>query len=151
MNKQLNYEEVPSWWAICLNNGCPLSGSCLRHRAAMIAPATATEHLCIIPHAVGDGHCPHFVEDGTVRLARGFSGIFSRVGHEHYQAMKRQLMGYLGSATSKGTYYRYLHGERLLRPEQQAWICRLMERYGYSPEVTFDDYVDDFIFVAGRR
>ena len=151
MNKQLNFKEVPSWWAICQNNGCPLSGSCLRHRAATVAPATATEHLCIIPHAVGDDHCPHFVEDRTVRLARGFNGIFRRVSHEHYLAMKRQLMGYLGSATSKGTYYRYLHGERLLTPEQQAWICRLMERYGYSPDVTFDGYVDDYIFIAGKR
>lgn len=30
-------------------------------------------------------------------------------------------------------------------------FSRLMERYGYSPDVTFDGYVDDFIFVAGKR
>ena len=150
MNKELNFKEVPQWWAICLDKTCPLSGNCLRHHAATVAPTTESEHLCIIPHAADNGHCPHFVEDGTVRLACGFMEIFSRVGHKHHMAMKRQLMAYLGKETSKGTYYRYAHGERLLKPEQQAWICRLMQRYGYSPDVKFDDYVDDFIFKAGR-
>lgn len=151
MNKQLNFEEVPHWWAICVDNSCPLCENCLRHHAARVAPVTATKHLCIIPHPADDGRCPHFVEDGTLRLARGFTGIFSRVSREHHTAMKRQLMAYLGTATSKGTYYRYAHGERLLTPEQQAWIGRMMACYGYSPDVTFDDYVDDFIFKAGTH
>ena len=53
-------------------------------------------------------------------------------------------------ATNKGTYYRYLRGERLLSPGQQDWICRLMERYGYSSDDRFDSYVDDYIFKAGK-
>ena len=150
MNKELRFEEVPQWWAICQSNDCPLRMNCLRHHAATVAPPTQTAHLSIILHDNDGGRCPHFVETRTVRLACGFASIFTRVGYEHFKAMKRTIMGYLGSETSKGTYYRYLHGERLLNPEQQAWFSRLMQQYGYSPDITFDSYVDDFIFKAGK-
>lgn len=149
-NKELKFEDVPTWWAVCTNHECGLRERCLRHHAALVAPPTVTAHLCIINHDHDDNSCPHFVENSTVRLARGFSTIFERVGYGHYKAMKRDIMAYLGSVTSKGTYYRYLHGERPLSPEQQAWFSRLMQQYGYSPEITFDSYVDDFVFKAQR-
>ena len=148
MEKELQFEEVPGWWAVCMNNECTLREHCLRHHAVVVVSPTATAHLAIIPHGNDSSHCPHYVEKCTVRLARGFANIFANVSYEHRKAMKRAIMGYLGSETSKGTYYRYLHGERLLSPEQQAWFSRLMERYGYGPDIAFDSYVDDFIFKA---
>ena len=150
MEKELRFEEVPQWWAICQDHDCPLAATCLRHHAATIAPITAEAHLCIIPHHTDGDRCPHFVENRTVRLACGFASIFTHVSNTHFKAMKRAIMGYLGTETSKGTYYRYMHGERLLSPEQQAWFSRLMKRYGYSPEITFDNYIDDFIFKSGK-
>ena len=150
MNKELNFENVPKWWAVCTNNDCALREKCLRRHAALVAGPKVTAHLCIITHNHDDNSCPYFVENSTVRLARGFSTIFERVSYEHHRAMRRDIMEYLGSVTSKGTYYRYLHGERLLSPEQQAWFSRLMQQYGYSPEITFDSYVDDYYFKARR-
>lgn len=151
MKNELRFDDLPHWWAICTDTVCPLRDRCLRRHAATLAPPAATSHLCIIPHDRGGQPCPHFVEQSTVRLARGFEGIFTGVHFEHRTPMKLAIMAYLGGTmTNKGTYYRYLRGERLLSPEQQAWICRLMERYGYSPDVRFDSYVDDYIFKAGR-
>jgi len=36
MNKELNFKEVPQWWAICLDKTCPLSGNCLRHQGRKV-------------------------------------------------------------------------------------------------------------------
>ena len=36
MNKELNFKEVPQWWAICLDKTCPLSGNCLRHQGRQL-------------------------------------------------------------------------------------------------------------------
>jgi hypothetical protein len=54
------------------------------------------------------------------------------------------ITDYLGS---KGTYYRYKHGERLLNPEQQQWILQLFSRYGYNAEgLSFDEYVSSYYY-----
>ena len=103
MNKELRFEEVPHWWALCLNSDCPMRGNCLRHHAATLAPPTLAAHMVIISHDAGGANCPYFVENQTVRLACGFKNIFNRVNHEHHKAMRRAIMEYLGSATSKGT------------------------------------------------
>lgn len=148
MQKELHFYEVPAWWAVCQNRNCPLKEKCLRYHAGSIAPE-GTSHQCIISQqTIGD--CRYFDELCTVRIAQGFMGIFNRVGAADARAMRRELMSYLGSATSKGTYYRYAHGERLLSPMQQAWISRLMQRYGYSPEVNFDCCWEDFRFKSGQ-
>lgn len=56
----------------------------------------------------------------------------------------RSLMKeYLGGNTM---YYRYHHGERLLSPEQQAWIKRLFARYCYS-DVDFDNSCEELDFL----
>lgn len=149
MKKELRFEEVPEWWAICFNSDCPLSDQCLRHRAGSVAPTDLTKHLCVTPGACSaDGHCPHFETDGTIRLASGFGNIFSRVGTDDMRRLRPQVMAYLGSPRSKGTYYRYAHGERLLTPRQQEWIRNLLRRNGYSGDGEFGQYIDDFCFKA---
>lgn len=50
---------------------------------------------------------------------------------------------YLGGNTM---YYRYHHGERLLSPEQQAWIKRLFASYCYS-DVDFDNSCEELDFL----
>ncbi len=148
MQKELHFCDVPEWWAICQNHNCPLKEQCLRYYAGSIAP-DGTSHQCIISQQT-TADCQHFDERRTVRIARGLMGIFRRVGAADARAMRRELMGYLGSKNSKGTYYRYAHGERLLSPMQQAWISRLMQRYGYSPKVNFDHCWEDFRFRSGQ-
>jgi len=54
-----------------------------------------------------------------------------------------ELTDYLGS---KGTYYRYKDGERLLSPEQQQWMAELFAKYGYDRDIRFDAYEDEYNF-----
>ncbi len=147
MEKELQFSEVPQWWAICQNSGCPVREKCLRHHAATIAP-DGTTHPCVIAQPSASG-CPYFDEKRTVRIASGLRALFRGVAPQHGRPMRQELMAYLGSKTSKGTYYRYAHGERLLSPRQQAWISQLMQRYGYPAGPTYDRCYDDFCFKCG--
>ena len=51
-------------------------------------------------------------------------------------------MDYLGS---RGTYYRYQSGERLLTPEQQQKILQLFTAKGYNG-LSFEHYVETYDF-----
>ena len=53
------------------------------------------------------------------------------------------MTDYLGS---KGTYYRYKDGERLINPELQQWIQDLFRRYGVEEQVLFDEYFETYDF-----
>ena len=50
---------------------------------------------------------------------------------------------YLGGKTP---YYRYNRGDKLLTPEQQAWIIRRFESAGYTKDLEFDGYVTTYDF-----
>ena len=57
--------------------------------------------------------------------------------------MRRELTEYFGS---KGTYYRYKDGEKILSPEQQQCILRFFVQHGYTEGLEFDEYIDGYDF-----
>lgn len=148
MEKELRFEEVPDWWAVCIYETCPMKEQCLRYRAAMAAPPSLKVHKCVITRpVVGCDRCECYEPVRTVRFAKGFGNIFMGVRTDAYRRLKPALMKYLGStSTSKGTFYRYLHGERLLTPAQQDWIRQWLTRNGITIKGDFAEYVDDFCF-----
>ena len=58
-------------------------------------------------------------------------------------AIRIALTNYFGS---KGSYYRYRDGERVLDAEQQRWIKVLLSRYGMDGEGCFDEYLTGYDF-----
>lgn len=91
-----------------------------------------------------DGECPCYVKPERLKMARGFSNISSKVrARAIRKTIRLRITEYLGS---KGSYYRYRDGERLLSPEQQQWILRLLESYGCPTEGFFTQFVEVFDF-----
>ena len=139
-----DFNLVPDWWAVCQNAGCPQAESCLRRVAAQSLPSSVTVWPCVMPGALKDGDCDFFAKNEKVRIARGFKNMFARVkSRDDIYTMRRELTDYLGS---KGTYYRYKEGERVLSPEQQQWILRLFAQHGYTDGLEFDEYTDGYDF-----
>ena len=139
MPKTINFDDIPEWWTLCQNADCPRAERCLRYLACQQAPAKVTNWKCVLPNAWADGACPYYREAGPVRMARGFVRIYERLkGRDARHDIRLALTDYFGS---KGSYYRYRDGERLLKPDQQQWVRDLLARYGYSEGVEFDDYV----------
>lgn len=136
----IKYNEIPQWWAVCQQASCPRSGECLRHQAFMQIPEDVKQWPCVLPQAVKDGKFHCFVKPERLKMARGFGSINNKVrARATRKAIRLKITEYLGS---KGSYYRYRDGERLLSPEQQQWILRLLESYDCPTEGFFTQFVE---------
>ncbi len=132
-----DFNDVSPQLALCFNEGCPRKEECMRYVVGRQVPDRKTSGMAVYPNALHGGACEYFYQLRLVRAARGFGNIFADVKQKHVAEMRQQMEHYLGG---HGTYYRYKRGERLLMPEQQEWICRLFEKYGYDRNVVFSDY-----------
>lgn len=140
---KLKYEDLPIDWQVCFLGQCRLKDSCLRYQGGLTLPDNIYSANAVTPNALAADPCPMFMKTDTVRAALGFSHIFDEVKARHAPVMRARLTEYLGG---NGTYYRYMHGERPLMPEQQEWICQLFKNYGYTDAVVFDNYTEAFRF-----
>ena len=71
--------------------------------------------------------------------------LFAEAKQKDSTPLRNRVKEYLGG---HGTYYRYLHGERPLMPEQQEWILNLFRRNGYTEDLCFDGYREIYDFVS---
>lgn len=139
-----DFKIVPDWWPVCQNADCPQSASCLRFVACQCMPSTVTVWPCVMSGTPKDDACSFFVKNEKVRLARGFKNMYAHVtSRDDIYTMRRELTEYFGS---KGTYYRYKDGEKILSPEQQQWILRIFSQHGYTEGLEFDEYIDGYDF-----
>lgn len=145
MKKQIiDFKEIPSWWSICQNIECLMAKDCMRYQAFLSMPDETTKWPCILPNALKNGTCPFFRKAEVVKMAKGFHSLFySFKSRDLRHDFRTQLTEYLGS---KGSYYRYKDGERLLNPKQQQWIFKFLNNYGYKDKVEFDQYIDTYEF-----
>lgn len=140
---KLTYQQIPYGWAFCFLNQCARKDECLRYRAGLTIPDDCDTANAVTPTVLKGGTCPLYRKMETIRVAVGFEHIFHDVKARHAPYLRSKITDYLGG---NGTYYRYLHGERALTPEQQEWICDLFREYGYNENIVFDAYEERFRF-----
>ena len=140
----IEFKEIPEWWAVCSQANCPKSGECLRQQAFKQIPDKVKQWSCVLPQAMKDGECPCYVKPERLRMARGFGNIYNNVRERaRRKAIRLGITEYLGS---KGSYYRYRDGERLLTPQQQQWILRFLQSYGCPTEGVFTQFEELYDF-----
>jgi len=140
----IDYKKIPDWWPLCSNGACEQRETCLRWKAWQGMPAQNEKWLCLMPSAWQHEPCRHYVKAEKQRMAQGFHTLMNHLhNREHRYQIRMELTDYLGS---KGTYYRYKDGERLLSPEQQQWMAELFAKYGYDRDIRFDAYEDEYNF-----
>lgn len=140
----IDFHDIPEWWAVCMNDSCPMADGCLRRQACNAAPENVTQWRCVLPNAQHGGECRYYVKEEKIRMARGFRSLFDGMSsRDARHDLRLKLSEYFGS---KGAYYRHKNGERLITPEQQHQIEALVEQYGYSAETIFDEFVDAYDF-----
>lgn len=140
---ELKYEDLPIGWEICFLEECRQKDKCLRYKAATILPDDCYSANAVTPKVLKTKKCPCFKSIEIVRVAMGFSTIYREVKARHAPELRAYISQYLGG---NGSYYRYLHGERMLMPEQQSWIRNLFKEYGYDENIEFDGYKDAYRF-----
>lgn len=144
INAAIKDGNIPRNWLYCFNSGCQHHEECIRFRSTVALSGSRTWGNAVYPAALhADGSCEHFKQLRIVRQAWGFNQLFKDVKLHDAPTLRSLMKEYLGGNTM---YYRYHHGERLLSPEQQAWIKRLFARYCYS-DVDFDNSCEELDFL----
>ena len=140
--------NIPSSWAVCYNDGCPMASECLRRHICKTALQGETKWNCILPSALENGNCKYFRKIEIVRMARGLNATFSKLKDKQVRHKLRiDLTNYFGS---QGSYYRYKDGERWINPQLQKMIADMLKSYGCNQEPVFDEYVEGYDFTNHR-
>lgn len=140
---KIKYTDIPTDWPLCFLAQCARKDTCLRYQAALALPQTVETCVAVAPTVLQKAKCPQFCKIKVMRTALGFTRIFSEVKQRHVPEIRARIAAYLGG---NGTYYRYLHGECALTPEQQQWIRDLFDSFGYTDGIAFDGYEEGFCF-----
>ncbi len=138
-----SWKDVPSGWALCFNQSCPLHEHCLRYQAGVLAPPDLTVTRCVTPRVLTGERCKVYASMEPVKIARGFSTIYQNVLKRDYTSLRKYMTSLL---SGKRYYYEYKRGERSLSPEQQSDIRQLFESFGYKDSVRFDSYEETLHF-----
>ena len=140
----INFNNIPEWWALCPGYDCPRKEGCLRHLACTQAPAEVKKWRCVLPNVLDNGECEFFREAEKVMMAKGLNAIYNNVSSKQARSsIRKHLTDFLGS---KGTYYRYKDGERLINPNLQQEIREIVHFYAPGTEVGFDETYEDYDF-----
>lgn len=138
-----SWKDVPSGWALCFNQSCPLHEHCLRYQAGVLAPPDLTVTRCVTPRVLTGERCKVFTSMEPTKMARGFTTIYQKVLKRDYTSLRKFMTNLL---SGKRYYYEYKRGERLLSPEQQSDIRELFASFGYKDSVQFDSYEETLHF-----
>ena len=132
---------VPSHYDLCIVGECPKASTCLRHVALQL---TESKRINILnPRMMTTtGDCPHYAKAEKVPYAKGFKNVMGKLPFNVHERAANALM----SAFSERTYYRIRKGERLLSPDEQQCIRRILNRLGYTEPCEFDEYVEDYLW-----
>ena len=144
-NILLTPDQIPPSYVRCFQGDCPLADTCTRFLAGQCIPEGQECGAAVYPTARRDGDCKYYRQTRVIRAAYGFKALFAEAKQKDSTPLRNRVKEYLGG---HGTYYRYLHGERPLMPEQQEWILNLFRRNGYTEDLCFDGYREIYDFVS---
>lgn len=142
MKEEIDLSTMPSQYLLCLNQQCPKAATCLRQLAEQSTPTDIQYWSIISPKhlATLKGDCPYYRSCEKVRFAKGFVGILENLPHKEMQTVISRLMGYF----NRRTYYRVRKGERLLSPDEQQKIRKIIKSCGVAQVLEFDEYLEDY-------
>lgn len=90
----------------------------------------------------GGEDCRYFFSIVPERHAKGFLHMLDDLPRLKGDEVKRQMVRYFG----RTVYYRCLHGERLVKPSEQADIQKIFLRNGLREKPVYDAFVERYDF-----
>lgn len=121
-----------------------MAETCLRHQVCLQVPKKYKKWTCVLANAIINGKCSYYQKAEKVTMAQGIAAIYQNVqSREARSKIRYSLTAFLGS---KGTYYRYKDGERLINPQLQQDIIDIVHQYAPDVEVGFDKTFEDYDF-----
>lgn len=142
MEQELALENIPFGYYLCLNESCPLKGTCLRWLAGEAKTRDEKYWSIISPkyQATLSGRCPDYRPNRKVIYAKGFLKMLGRMSVNQSKSVIVSLISLFGQRT----YYRVRKGERLLSPVEQQRVLNVLKRHGVSLPQEFDAYIEEY-------
>ena len=142
--KKLTYKDVPVGYPLCFNEECAKSACCMHYQARLTLPEGRYYGPAIYPTAWQDGECKYFREKQLVRKAWGFTHLYDNVSQRDRAEARHCVRSFFSGGN--GPYYRVHHGERMISPEEQDKILKIIALFGSTDGIRFDHYVEDWDF-----
>ena len=143
IKKELLIEKAKEGYTVCYMKNCPLRDHCLRWLTGQYVPSSHSTYRCVNPNyeGVATADCPMYRSDQKARFAKGMLHIFNSDMPKRVESAVRY--GIIG-LTNRTYYFEYRNGSRLIPPALQQAIRNLFRENGWTDEVKFDGYIEDY-------
>lgn len=141
--KEIFKNQAKNGYTVCYVENCPLRDGCLRWLVGQQMPQTAETYRCVNPNyeGVGSQQCSQYRNSQKARFAKGMLHTFTDDMPRSVEPAVR--MGII-SRSCRTYYFEYRNGKRLIPPAMQDFIRQLFRNKGWTGDVTFDSYVEDY-------
>ena len=138
-------KKAENGYTVCEAKQCRRKESCLLWKVGQNMPASVMCYTCVNQRYpdVATAKCPHYRKAEKVQMAKGMLNIFNGDMPRRVEPYVRQK---LISHYNHTYYYEYRRGARLIPPVMQEEIRQLFREAGWSGEVHFDGYVEDYVW-----
>lgn len=142
MNQAERLREKSAHYLQCFVNDCPRHETCLRWLCGQHTQETGINIISVNPMNPGvrANECEMYRENLTTRYAIGMMHFYDEVPGRLERSIKRRLIHLF----SRKTYYDYRKGARPIPPEAQETIARISREEGWTGELHYDGWEDDF-------
>ena len=140
MEVDINFENKPKNFIVCFNERCSLENKCLRRLVAIHDSENRDLLLSVNTSKFNESNCKYFLENKKTRIAYGMKDSFEEVKAKDIANIRRELKNHFGLTY----YYERRNGKRAITPEDQEFITRLFNSYGY--EIKFDEIREEILW-----
>ena len=139
--KEIFSHKAPNY-LLCFINECPRRATCLRWLVGQELQSNDYNILSVNPMhpEVKPNKCALYREKKHVRYAKGMMHFYDEMTRSQEIGIKHRLIVHYG----RRQYYEYRRGERLISPEMQAFIGQVCKEHGYTKEIRYDGWQDDY-------
>jgi len=139
--KEIFSHKAPNY-LLCFINECPRRATCLRWLVGQELQSNEYNILSVNPMhpEVKANKCALYREKKHVRYAKGMMHFYDEMTRSQEIGIKHRLIVHYG----RRQYYEYRRGERLISPEMQAFIGQVCKEHGYTKELRYDGWQDDY-------
>ena len=139
--KEIFSHKAPNY-LLCFINECPRRATCLRWLVGQELQSNDYNILSVNPMhpEVKANKCALYREKKHVRYAKGMMHFYDEMTRSQEIGIKHRLIVHYG----RRQYYEYRRGERLISPEMQAFIGQVCKENGYTKELRYDGWQDDY-------
>ena len=139
--KEVFSHKAPNY-LLCFINECPRRATCLRWLVGQELQSNDYNILSVNPMhpEVKANKCALYREKKHVRYAKGMMHFYDEMTRSQEIGIKHRLIVHYG----RRQYYEYRRGERLISPEMQEFIGQVCKEHGYTKEIRYDGWQDDY-------